>query len=95
MTFVEAQLLRFPGNGRLHRIAARAYADLGKRLKQHFHQGEFYAWRGDLKGAIVQLELAIKAGDANFYESSVVETRLRELRRESAEQQKEGFGRNG
>jgi beta-barrel assembly-enhancing protease len=95
VTFVEAQLLRFPGNGRLHRIAARSYADLGKRLKQHFHQGEFYAWRGDLKGAIVQLELAIKAGDANFYESSVVETRLRELRREIAEQQKEGFGRNG
>ena len=95
VTFIEAQLLRFPGNGRLHRVAARAYADLGKRLKQHFHQGEFYAWRGDLKGAIVQLELAIKAGDANFYESSVVETRLRELRREIAEQQKEGFGRQG
>ena len=95
ITFVEAQLLRFPGNGRLHRIAARSYADQGKRLKQHFHQGEFYAWRGDLKGAIVQLELAIKAGDANFYESSVVETRLRELRREIVEQQKEGFGRNG
>jgi beta-barrel assembly-enhancing protease len=95
VTFIEAQLLRFPGNGRLHRMAARAYADLGKPLKQHFHQGEFYAWRGDLKGAIVQLELAIKAGDANFYESSVVETRLRELRREIAEQQKEGFGRNG
>ena len=93
--FVEAQLLRFPGNGLLHRIAARSYAHLGKGLKQHFHQGEFYAWHGDLKGAIVQLELAVKAGDANFYEASVVETRLRELRRESAEQQKEGFGRSG
>ena len=93
--FAEAQLLRFPGNGRLHRIAAQAYAETGKRLKQHFHQGEFYAWRGDLKGAIVQLELAAKAGDANFYESSVVETRLREMRREIVEQQKEGFARNG
>ncbi|HVF64271.1 MAG TPA: M48 family metalloprotease [Casimicrobiaceae bacterium] len=95
VTFAEAQLLRFPGDGRLHRITARAYADLGKRLKQHYHQGEFYAWRGDMKGAIVQLELAIKAGDANFYDASVVDTRLRELRREMAEQQKEGFGRNG
>lgn len=93
--FVEAQLQRFPGNGSLHRLAARAYADLGKRMKQHFHQGEFYAWRGDFKGAIVQMELAIKAGDSNFYESSVVETRLREIRREIAEQQKEGFGRDG
>ena len=92
-SFIEAQLLRFPGDGRLHRTAARAYADLDKRLKQHYHQGEFYAWRGDLKGAIVQCELALKAGDANFYDSSVVETRLREFRREVAEQQKEGFGR--
>ena len=95
VTFIESQLLRFPGNGRLHRLAARAYADLDKGLKQHFHQGEFYAWRGDLKGAVVQFELALKAGDANFYESSVVETRLRALRREIAEQQKEGFGRGG
>ena len=95
VTFIESQLLRFPGNGRLHRLAARAYADLDKRLKQHFHQGEFYAWRGDLRGAVVQFELALKAGDANFYENSVVETRLRELRREIAEQQKEGFGRSG
>jgi predicted Zn-dependent protease len=92
-SFIESQLLRFPGDGRLHRTAARAYADLNKRLKQHYHQGEFYAWRGDLKGAIVQCELALKAGDANFYDSSVVETRLREFRREVAEQQKEGFGR--
>ena len=92
--FAEAQLVRFPGNGTLHRTAARAHAELGKRLKQHFHQGEFYAWHGDLKGAIVQLELASKAGDANFYEASVVETR-RALRRELADQQKEGFGRSG
>jgi len=91
--YIESQLLRFPGDGRLHRTAARAYADLDRRLKQHYHQGEFYAWRGDLKGAIVQCELALKAGDANFYDSSVVETRLREFRREVAEQQKEGFGR--
>jgi predicted Zn-dependent protease len=93
--FAEQQLLRFPGNGTLHRIAARAYADLNKRLKQHYHQGEFYAWHGDLRGAIVQLELASKSGDANFYETSVVDTRLRALRRELIEQQKEGFARNG
>ena len=93
--FAETQLGRFPGNGTLHRIAARAHAELGRRLKQHFHQGEFYAWNGDLKGAIVQLELASRAGDANFYDASVVETRLRAMRRELAEQQKEGFGRGG
>jgi predicted Zn-dependent protease len=93
--FAERSLQRFPGNGTLHRLAARAYAGVGKRLKQHYHQGEYYAWLGNLKAAIDQLQLASKAGDANFYESSVVDTRLRALARELAEQQKEGFGRSG
>ena len=91
--FVEAQLTRFPQDGTLHRIAAKAYAAQGKSLKQHYHLGEYYAWQGNLRLAIDQLELAVKAGDANFYESSVVETRLRALRREQDEQKKEGFGR--
>jgi predicted Zn-dependent protease len=93
--YAESQLVRFPGDGQLHRIGAKAYASLDRRLKQHYHQGEYYAWLGNLRDAVVQMELALKAGDANFYESSVVETRLRALRREIAEQQKEGFGRNG
>ena len=92
--FAEAQLQRFPQDGPLHEIAAKAYAAQGKNLKQHQHLGEYYAWVGNLRLAIDQMELAIKAGDANFYESSVVEARLRALRREQAELQKEGFGRS-
>jgi predicted Zn-dependent protease len=74
-TFAEAQLQRFPQVGPLHELAAKAYAEQGRNLKQHQHLGEYYAWMGNLRLAIDQLELAIKAGDANFYESSVVETR--------------------
>ena len=62
-------------------------------MQQYRHQGEFYAWQGDLKGAVVQLELAAKAGDGDFYQSSVVETRLRALRRELTEQQ--ALAKNG
>jgi predicted Zn-dependent protease len=91
--FVEAQLVRFPQDGTLHRIASKAYAAQGKSLRQHQHLGEYYAWQGNLRLAIDQLELAVKAGDANFYESSVVETRLRALKKEQDEQRKEGFGR--
>ena len=81
------ELARFPGNGPLHRIAARTYAELGRKTQQYRHQGEYYAWQGDLRGAVVQLELASKAGDGDFYLTSVVETRLRALRRELSEQQ--------
>jgi predicted Zn-dependent protease len=87
VVFLESQLARFPNNGPLHRIAAHAYAELGKKLQQYLHQAEFYAWQGDLRGAVMQLELATKAGDGDFYQTSVVETRLRALRRELAEQQ--------
>ena len=85
--FVEAQLVRFPANGPLHRIAARAYGAQGKRLLQHRHQAEYHAWAGELRAAVMQMELAAKAGDGDFYQTSVVETRLRALRRELAEQQ--------
>jgi predicted Zn-dependent protease len=91
--FLEAELVRFADNGPLHGIAARAYGELGKKMQQHYHQGELYAWQGDLKGAITQLELAAKANDGDFYQSSVVETRLRSLRRELGEQK--ALAKNG
>ena len=84
--FLDRELLRFPDNGPLHRLAARAYADLGKKMQQFRHQGEYYAWQGDLRGAVFQYEQASKAADGDFYQASVVEARLRTLRRELAEQ---------
>ena len=93
--FAEGELKRFPDDGPLHQIAARAYAAQNMRLKQHQHQGEYYAWAGNLALAVDQLELATKAGDGDFYQLSVVETRLRRLRAEMAEMQRAGSGRPG
>jgi predicted Zn-dependent protease len=93
--FAERQLARFPAEGPLHEIAAKAYAAQDKRLKQHEHQGEFYAWAGNLPLAIEQFQLAAKSGDGDFYQMSVIDTRLRALRLEMAEQQRPGFGRSG
>lgn len=84
--FCDTQLARFPNDGRLHLLAARAYADLGKKMQEHRHQGEYYAWLGNLRMAVTQLELAAKATDGDFYQASIVETRLRVLRRELADQ---------
>ena len=90
--FVEGQLQRFPNDGRLHQLAAKSYAALGKKMLQHAHLGEYYARAGNLRGAIEQFELAIKAGDANFYQISTAESRLRALRQDLADQGKE-FGK--
>jgi predicted Zn-dependent protease len=86
--FAESELARFPDNGPLQLIAARAYGAQNKELKQHQHQGEFYAWQGNLKGAITQFELAEKATDADFYSASVVEMRLRALRKQADDESK-------
>ena len=59
-------------------------------MLEHQHQAEYYAWLGNLRGAITQFELATKARDADFFQSSVVETRLRQLRNELEEQKKAG-----
>jgi len=90
--FIESQLMRFPNDGRLHQLAAKSYAALGKKMLQHAHQCEYYAQQGNLKGAIDQFELAVKAGDGNFYQISTAESRIRTLKQEVADQGKE-FGK--
>jgi predicted Zn-dependent protease len=86
--YVTEQLQRYPNDGALHLLAAKAYAALGKQALAHRHQAEYYAWLGNLNGAVVQFELAIKAGDADFYQASVTESRLREVKQEIADQKK-------
>jgi predicted Zn-dependent protease len=93
--FVDRQLARFPGDGPLQLLAARAYAAQNRQMLSHLHQGEYYAWQGNLKGAIDQFEIASKAKDGDFYQASVVDTRLRTLKREFAEQDKQASALGG
>jgi beta-barrel assembly-enhancing protease len=69
-----------PGDARLRALQSRSYAALGKRLLQHQAQGEYYALQGSVPAAIEQLQLARGAGDGDFYQLSVVDARLKELR---------------
>jgi predicted Zn-dependent protease len=95
-TYLSEQLLRYPNDGPLHLLAAKAFAALGKQTLAHQHQAEYYAWLGNLPGAVVQFELAVKAGDGDFYQASVAESRLREMRQELADQKKRiADGRSG
>jgi beta-barrel assembly-enhancing protease len=91
--FAEQQLTRFPNDGPLQLVAARAYAGENKQMLAHRHQAEYYAWQGNLKGAIDQLEIAAKQKDGDFYQASVVDTRLKALRREAADEKKSAFGK--
>ena len=74
----------YPRDPKLHEARAKAYASQGKRLLQHQAQAEFYILQGSLPAAIEQLQFAQTSGDGNFYDHSVVDARLKELRAEHA-----------
>jgi beta-barrel assembly-enhancing protease len=67
---------------RMYELAAKGFDKKGKRLAEHKAIGEAYYRRGNLMGAIEQFEIAVKAKDGDFYESSGAESRLRELKLE-------------
>ncbi len=75
-----------PRDPKLHVLQAKTYAALGKRALQHQAQAEVYALQGSLPAAIEQLQLARSAGDGDFYQMSVVDARLKELRSQHAEE---------
>jgi len=79
----------YPRDPKLHEARAKAYAGQGKHLLQHQAQAELYLLQGSLPGAIEQLQLAQSSGDGNFYELSVVEARLKELRAEHAREKQD------
>ncbi len=86
ITLTRKELQLTPGDARLHALQAKAYAAQGKRLRQHRAQAEAYLAEAQLDAAIMQLDLARQAGDADFYEQSEVDARLRELRQRKLEE---------
>lgn len=82
--------LRFrPQDVRLHYLLAKSYAALGRPSQNHRVMADAYAIQGQTLAAIEQLELAQRAPDANFYEQSVIDARLRELKRRRVDEEKD------
>jgi predicted Zn-dependent protease len=78
----------FPNDPQMHALQAKTYSSLGQHMQQHSAQAESYLLVGQLPQAILQLELAQKADDGNFYEHSQVEVRLQELKKRHLEAMK-------
>jgi Putative Zn-dependent protease, contains TPR repeats len=76
--FTENQLQQWPDDRRLWRLSAQAFAQLGQQLQSHRALAEALALSGNLKGAIEQVDIGLKAGDGGFYEKSAAEARRRE-----------------
>jgi predicted Zn-dependent protease len=78
---LEDRLRSRPDDWRLYELQARAFEATGQALSQHRSQAESYYRRGNLAAAVDQLEIAVKfKKGSDFYEMSIAESRLRELR---------------
>ena len=74
------RIKRNPDDAQFHELAARGFERKNKRLAQHRALAEAYFRRDNIMGAVDQMELAVKAKDGDFYETSSAESRLRELK---------------
>jgi predicted Zn-dependent protease len=64
----------------IYELTAKGYERQNKRLAQHRAIAEAYFRKGNLLGAVEQMEIAVKAKDGDFYEVSSAESRLREFK---------------
>jgi predicted Zn-dependent protease len=71
----------YPDDAYFYNVLAKAYTMQNKVLLSQQALGEAYYRKYDLKRAIEQMELATKASDGDFYQKSMVEARLKDLRR--------------
>lgn len=81
-----ADLTLYPADARMHALLAKAYALSGRVVRQHRAQAEVYVANGQLLAAIEQLLLAQQGRDGDFYDYAQVDARLKELKRQQAEE---------
>lgn len=73
------KIITYPNDVRLYERQARIYSSLGKQQEQHHALAYVYILRGNLHGAIEQLELAKETG-TDFRELSIIEKELKEFK---------------
>jgi predicted Zn-dependent protease len=88
---VKDKLSLYPDDAYLYEVLAKSYAMQSKMLLSHQSQSEAYYRKYDLARAIEQMELAAKAGDGDFYQKSIVEARLKQLRQMLGDVKKSKF----
>ncbi|MDR1888446.1 MAG: M48 family metalloprotease [Zoogloeaceae bacterium] len=86
--FLDQSIRKNSADARLYKLQSRIYAASGKAGLQHKALAEAYALEGKLAAAIEQLELAQKTGGNDFYASSAIDARLRQLKLRQQEEAK-------
>ena len=91
LKLIEEKQPQYPDDPYFYELKSQAYTAQGKNLLRHQAQGEAYYRRYDVQKALEQMDLAAKAGDGDFYQRSIVEARLNQLRQMVVEPKKNGW----
>lgn len=73
---------QYPDDPYFYELKSRLYTMQGKTMLRHQAQGEAYVRRYNLRAAVEQMDLAAKATDGDFYQQSIAEARLNQLRQQ-------------
>jgi len=88
ISLIKEKQRKYPDDAYFYEMLAKSYARKNKQLLSHQALGEAYVRQYNIPLAIDQMEIAVKAKDGDFYENSIVEARLRELRQKIADDKK-------
>jgi predicted Zn-dependent protease len=81
---INEKLNTYPEDSYFYELLSKAYAKEGKELLQYQAQSEAFYRKFNLPRAIEQMEFAAKSKDGNFYQKSIVESRLKQLKFENS-----------
>ena len=81
IAFLRDQLQLYRGEPVLYELIAKSFAAKGDTMVSHRMLGEAYLLRGSVPGALEQMQIARKSAppNADFYELSQIDARVREL----------------
>ncbi len=69
-----------------YRLLVRAAGESGRPGEAHEAQAEYYYLNGETRAAVEQLTLAVRDAKLDFYQSSRIEARLNQLKKEALEE---------
>jgi predicted Zn-dependent protease len=95
LDFLAEQQRAWPSEGNFHVLRAEAHNALGQAAQAHLSQAEAYALTDRIAAAMEQLQLAQRAGKADFYTLSIIDARLRDLRERERKDGTADAGRAG
>ncbi|BAO45385.1 M48 family metalloprotease [Thiolapillus brandeum] len=71
-----------PENTHVYKLLAEAAADMGRQAESHQHMAMHYYLKGALEASALQLKIALRVPNLNFYETARLESQLKKVQKE-------------